>query len=156
MQVRDELVQKWMSTRVVTCPPTAKLPDLYKLMIKYDIRRIPIMTEPETDDEMPQLLGIVTHGDVRSAEPSTITSLGMWEMRYVAARMTADKFMTPDPITIAPTATIGEAARKMLTNKVSGLPVVDGKGQLVGILTESDIFRMVTAYEWQQGEVVAV
>ena len=56
--------------------------------------------------------------------------------------------MAPDPVTIAEEATIGEAAQKMLENKISGLPVVDPEGvNLVGLITESDIFRLV-AQEW--------
>ncbi|MCX6043334.1 MAG: CBS domain-containing protein [Caldilinea sp.] len=50
--------------------------------------------------------------------------------------------MTYSPVTISPSATIQEAAERMLEHQVSGLPVVRGN-QLVGILTESDIFRLV-------------
>jgi acetoin utilization protein AcuB len=60
--------------------------------------------------------------------------------------------MTPDPITISPDDTIGVAARTMLENRVSGLPVMDASGLLVGIITESDIFSMVVLHEWNQDE----
>ena len=62
--------------------------------------------------------------------------------------MTIKEVMTPDPVTVAEDATVGEAAQKMLENKISGLPVLDPAGvNLVGIITESDIFRIV-AQEW--------
>ena len=59
--------------------------------------------------------------------------------------------MTRNPLTIGQEATIAEAAQIMLEHKISGLPVVDGRGQLVGIITESDIFRMVVK-NWSQEE----
>lgn len=46
--------------------------------------------------------------------------------------------MTTDVITIGPEVSIKEAARRMLEAGVSGLPVTDGEGKLVGILTEAD------------------
>ena len=59
--------------------------------------------------------------------------------------------MTRQPKAISPEATIGEAADVMLTNRISGLPVVDAQGTLVGIITESDIFRMVV-HHWRQSQ----
>ena len=58
--------------------------------------------------------------------------------------------MTLDPMSVTPETTVGEAARLMLEHKVSGLPVVEPNGRLVGIITESDIFRMVVAHEWAE------
>jgi CBS domain-containing protein len=61
--------------------------------------------------------------------------------------------MTPNPITIHEDATIGEAAWLMLEHKVSGLPVVSRAGKLIGIITESDIFRVVAqAWDTMQTE----
>ncbi len=56
--------------------------------------------------------------------------------------------MTLDPITISVEATISEAAQVMLSEKISGLPVINDEGKLVGIITESDIFRMVVQ-DWR-------
>jgi CBS domain-containing protein len=97
-----------------------------------------------------RLSGIVTLGDVRGAQPSEATSLSVWEMNYLLASLKLNKIMTPNPLTIGPDATIGEAARLMLENKISGLPVVDAKGKLLGIITESDIFSMVVLHEWEE------
>jgi acetoin utilization protein AcuB len=59
------------------------------------------------------------------------------------AKIKIGEIMTPDPVIISQDATIGEAAQVMLDNKISGLPVANGEGKLVGIITESDIFRIV-------------
>lgn len=141
--MKHELVQDWMTTEVITIGPDATLPQAHQIMMENNIRRLPVV------DGKGHLLGIVTIGDVRGAEPSDATSLSIWELNYLLSTLKIKRMMTPDPITVSPTATIGKAARTMLENKVSGLPVVDEAGKLVGIITESDIFRMVVRHEWE-------
>ncbi|NIN69684.1 MAG: CBS domain-containing protein, partial [Anaerolineae bacterium] len=70
-------------------------------------------------------------------------------LHYLISKIKVKEIMTSDPITISQEATIGEAAQVMLDNKVSGLPVADRGGKLVGIITESDIFRIVVQ-EWSK------
>jgi acetoin utilization protein AcuB len=140
--VKQELVKDWMTRDVVTVAPDTTLPEAHRLMTDNQIRRLPVM-----DDG--RLVGIVTRGDVRGAEASAATSLSVWELHYLIARINIDEIMTPDPVIISQDATIGEAAQVMLDNKVSGLPVVNGEGKLVGIITESDIFRIVVQ-EWKE------
>jgi CBS domain-containing protein len=108
------------------------------------IRRLPVV---QADG---RLVGIITVGDVRGAEPSQATTLSVWELNYLLSELQVEKIMSHDPFTVSPSASIAEAARLMLFNKVSGLPVVDGMGNLVGIITESDIFRMVVRHEWSE------
>ena len=55
--------------------------------------------------------------------------------------MKAADVMTPDPVSISPDASIVDAIRLMLERKFSGLPVVDARGSLVGIVTEGDLLR---------------
>jgi CBS domain-containing protein len=105
-------------------------------MTEKQIRRLPVMKKN-------LLVGIITRGDVREAEPSDVTSLNIWEMNYLLSKLKIKRVMTPNPITISGKVTIGEAAQVMLEHKVSGLPVIDHNGNLVGIITESDIFRIV-------------
>ncbi len=147
--MKKELVKDWMSTQVVSVRPETTLPVAHKMMTKNNIRRLPVVKKDG------RLIGIITLGDVRGAEPSKATSLSVWELNYLLSKLTVKKIMTRDPVTIEPTATIGEASRMMLDNKVSGLPVVDKSGQVVGIITESDIFRMVVRHEWSD-EAVAL
>jgi acetoin utilization protein AcuB len=72
-------------------------------------------------------------------------------MNYLLSQLKVKKVMTQNPITISPFATISEAAWTMLEYKVSGLPVVDQDRKLLGIITESDIFRLVVQ-EWDRME----
>lgn len=140
--MKKELVRDWMSSEVITIHPDTTLPEAHKLMIEEEIRRLPVV------DHENRLVGIVTLGDIRSAEPSPATSLSVWEMNYLLATLKIDKVMTRYPKTIRPEATIAEAARMMLENRISGLPVVDEENHVIGILTESDIFSMVVLHQW--------
>jgi predicted transcriptional regulator len=137
MKMKQELVQDWMTKNVITIAPDATLPEAHRLMADNQIRRLPVVRGNNT------LVGIITRGDVREAEPSDASSLSIWEMNYLLSKLKIDKIMTSDPITIHAEETIGDAASRMLSHKISGLPVVDGSGKLIGVITESDIFRLV-------------
>jgi acetoin utilization protein AcuB len=140
--MKQELVKGWMTRDVVTVTSHTVLPVAHRLMTDNQIRRLPVM-------ENGRLVGIITRGDVRGAEASDATSLSIWELHYLIAKIKVNKIMTHDPITVSQDATIGEAAQVMLDKKISGLPVVNGEGKLVGIITESDIFRIVVR-EWKE------
>jgi acetoin utilization protein AcuB len=139
-QMKQELVQDWMTRDVVTIAPETSLKEAHDIMRKKNIRRLPVVTHGE-------VLGIVTLGDIRGAEPSQASSLSIWEMNDLLAKLKVSEIMTRKPSTIQQTASIGNAAQTMLDKKISGLPVVDEKNRLVGIITESDIFRLVVT-EW--------
>jgi len=139
--MKQEMVNEWMTPEPVTITPSTTLPEAHRLMMEHSIRRLPVLQNG-------RLVGIVTLGDVRGAEPSGATSLSIWEINYLVSRLRVEEIMTPKPFTINENATLGEAARMMLKYKVSGLPVVSDSGDLVGIITESDIFRMVVK-NWQ-------
>jgi CBS domain-containing protein/AmiR/NasT family two-component response regulator len=140
VQMKQELVSDWMTRDVITVSSDTILPEVHRLMTQKRIRRVPVVDDGK-------LAGIVTYGDVRGAEPSGATSLSVWEVNYLLAQLQVEEIMTPDPLTVHPEATIGEAAQIMLQHKISGLPVVTWSGELVGIITESDIFRMVV-HDW--------
>lgn len=142
--MKRELVRNWMTPDPITVKLETSLPEVHQIMVSEEIRRLPVV-----DDEG-RLLGIVTLGDVRGAQPSPATSLSIWEMNYLLSSLDVEKIMTPDPITVDPDQTIGEAARIMLENRISGLPVTETDGCLVGIITESDIFSMVVLHEWSE------
>lgn len=142
--MKQELVKDWMTREVITITPNTTLPEAHRLMTDKKIRRLPVV-------ENDRLVGIVTLGDVREAEPSDATSLSIWEINYLLAKLKVGKIMTRNPITIYANDTLGEAAWLMLTKKVSGLPVVDSKHRVIGIITESDIFRLVVQ-EWRRAE----
>lgn len=140
--MKKELVKDWMSADVVTIAPGKTLPEANQLMIREEIRRLPVV------DAGGKLVGIVSLGDVRQAQPSSATTLSVWELNYILSTLRIEKIMTRNPVTVGPNNTVGEAARLMLENRISGLPVVDETDQLIGIITESDIFAMVVLNEW--------
>lgn len=140
--MRKELVKDWMTANVITIEPSTTLPEAHKLMTEHNIRRLPVIDKGK-------LAGIVTRGDVRGAEPSGATSLSIWEINYLLSRLKVEQLMTKNPVTITAEATIGETAETMLKHKISGLPVVDANNRVVGIITESDIFRMVVK-QWRE------
>ncbi len=141
--MEPQRVRDWMTREPITVDPKTTLPDAHRLMKDSHIRRLPVV-------ERGKLVGIVTLGDVREAQPSAATTLSIFEMHYLLSKLTVGRIMTRHPIAIAPDATIREAARLMLEHKIGGLPVVEpDSGKLVGIITESDIFRILAQEnEW--------
>jgi acetoin utilization protein AcuB len=133
--MNTEPVRSWMTEKIITITPQTTLPEAQRIMFEHKIRRLPVVKSDK-------LVGIVTLGDIREAKPSDATTLSIYELNYLMDLLTAKDFMTTNPITIAPDATIGEAARLMVEHKIGGLPVV-AHGKLVGILTETDLCRLL-------------
>lgn len=129
-------VSEWMTSPVITVSPSTSISAAHQIMKENGIRRVPVV-------ENDHLVGIITIGDVREASPSDATTLSIWELNYLWAQLTVDKVMTQHVITVGPDTPILDAANLMLEHKISGLPVLNDEGKLVGILTESDIFRML-------------
>ena len=136
--MKKNLVRDWMTANPVTIGTKTSLHDAHALMKEKRVRRLLVVE----DD---RLVGIVTLGDVREAEPSSATSLSIFELHYLLAKLTIDEIMTKDPLTVAADAIIRDAAKLMMDQKIGGLPVVDGSA-LVGIITESDIFRVLVQW----------
>jgi acetoin utilization protein AcuB len=99
------------------------------------VRRYPVI------DRHGNLIGIVSESDLLNASPSDATTLSIWEINYLLSKLTIEKVMTKNVITITRDTPIEEAARIMADNKVGGLPVVDGN-KVVGIVTETNLFRI--------------
>lgn len=129
------LVKDWMVAPVITVEASSPISAAHHLMKNNGIRRLPVVNNNK-------LVGIITIGDVREASPSDATTLSIWELNYLWAQLTNEKIMTRNILTVTPETPILDAAEVMLEQKVSGLPVMDDD-RLVGILTESDIFRML-------------
>ncbi len=138
MEVRD-----WMRVNPVTVNPGAPLAAAYTLMEENEVRRLPVV------NRQGELVGIITYSDILQHVPFFPTENELEEeLPYI--NLTVEEVMSYDPISIEPTATIQEAAELMLEAKISGLPVLAGS-RLLGIITESDIFRLVVA-EWGEEE----
>ena len=128
--MNTEPVRSWMTEKVITITLQTTLPEVQRIMLEHKIRRLPVVKSDK-------LVGIVTLGDIREAKASDATTLSIYELNYLMDKLTAKDLMTPDPITVTPDTTLGEAARLMVEHKVGGLPVVD-HGKLIGIITETD------------------
>ena len=123
---------------LMTAPPITTGPDTLvvearQLMSNRRIRHLLV-----TDG--PKLLGIITDRDMRLNLPSPATSLSVWEINYVLARMTVASVMTKSVVTVEPSRDAQVAAHLMLDHKIGALPVVEA-GWVVGIITETDLLR---------------
>lgn len=137
--MNKRLVKDWMSPKPITVDSKVGVSVAYHLMRLNEVRRLLVLND--SDD----LVGIVTWGDIRAARPKARASMearDAWESHFLTATMEISEIMTPNPITVAPDASIREVARLMLEHKIGGVPVLDGK-RIAGILTETDLCRFV-------------
>ena len=130
MFVRDR-----MSSPVVTVTPDTPFQDALKLMRDHRFRRLPVVNKKG------KLVGIVSERDLLYASPSPATSLSVWEITYLLSRIHVQEIMTEEVITTMPDIPIEDAAHLMADNKIGGLPVVDEDNRVVGVITETDIFK---------------
>src|SRR3990172_6942640 len=121
--MKQELVRDWMTQEVITISPETSLAEAHKLMEGKRVRRLPVVDHG-------RIVGIVTLGDMGGAEPSRASSLSVWEMNDLLAKLKVIEIMSREPVTIQQNASIGEAARIMFDKKCSGLPVVDEASHL--------------------------
>jgi acetoin utilization protein AcuB len=128
------LIKKRMSSPVITVDPDVPIMQALDLMKKNRIRRMPVVREGK-------LVGIISEGDLLNAAPSDATSLSVWELNYLIGKIKVKEIMTRDVITVTADTPIEEAAYLMDENKIGGLPVME-QGKLVGLITETDLFRI--------------
>jgi len=131
------LVKDWMTKDVITLTADRSMMKAAKLMKDHKFKRIPIV------DEKGRLVGIVSDRDVKAASPSKATSLDMHELYYLLSEVKINDIMTKSPACIHPENTVERAAVMMLKGKFGGLPVVDEGNHVVGIITDSDIFKVL-------------
>jgi acetoin utilization protein AcuB len=130
-------VRELMTKKPLTVPVDTPVVEARRTMLEHRFRHLLV-----TDGG--RLAGIVTDRDIRLNMPSPATSLSVWEINYLLARMTVGSVMTKSVITVDPNRNVVEAARIMLDHKIGALPVVDG-GTIIGIMTETDIMRAFAA-----------
>jgi acetoin utilization protein AcuB len=124
-----------MSKPVITVRPEMPMPEALDLMHKEHIRRLPVV------NKRGELVGIVTEGDLLKASPSEATSLSIFEVTYLLGKLTIDRLMSKEVVTVTEDTPLEEAARIMADHHFSGLPVLRGK-ELVGMITETSLFRI--------------
>lgn len=131
------LIRNWMTRDPITVEPDTPMMEAEHIMKENKIRGLPVMKGKK-------LVGIVTDRDIKAASPSAATTLDMHELLYLLAKVKVKEIMTKDPITICDDDTVEEAAVVMLRHKISHLPVMSEKKELVGLITETDIFKVLT------------
>lgn len=123
-----------MTSNPVLITPTTTVADASELMRTHKFRRLPVVANN-------QLVGIVTDRDLMEVSPSPATTLSIFELNYLLAKMQVKDIMTKAVVSIPVSATVEEAALVMYNSRIGGLPVVDEAGKVVGIITETDIFK---------------
>ena len=131
MRIRDI-----MTKNPLTVDSETLVLDAQKIMKESNIRRLPVVDKGK-------LVGIITNHDLLAAAPSPATSLSIYELNYLLAKMKVKEIMKKNPITISPETPFEEALRLGQEKKIGSFPVVEN-GKLVGITTESDIVRILT------------
>ena len=128
------LVKNWMSKDVITIDVNESMEDAAKRMKKHNIKMLPVMKKGK-------LAGIVTDRDLKRAQASDATLLDIHELLYLISTIKVSHVMSKNPITVPMDFTLEETADVLLKNKISGVPVVDSKGAIAGIITQEDLFR---------------
>jgi len=131
MKIRD-----LMSTNVVTVSEDSSIHNAKKIMDAHKIRRLPVMKKDK-------LVGLVTKHMLLEASPSPATSLSIHELHYLLAKMTVKDIMVKNPYTISPDMPAEEALQVGQEMGYGAFPVMED-GRLVGMVTESDIVRLMT------------
>lgn len=130
------LVSSWMSKDVVTIDVNDSMQAALALIKKSDIRMLPVLKKGK-------LVGIVTDRDLKRASASDATTLDVHELLYLISKIKVQDIMTKNPITVPQNFTVEETAEVLLKNKISGVPVVDQNGDIVGTITQTDLFRVI-------------
>lgn len=129
------LVKERMSHPVIAVKPDVPVMEAMNLMKEEHIRRMPVIKDNK-------LVGIVSEKDLLNASPSDATSLSVWEINYLLSQIKVGDVMTKNVFTVSEDTPIEEAARFMVDNKIGGLPVMRD-GRVVGLITETDLFKVL-------------
>ena len=128
------LVQDWMTRTVITVDVNTSMQDAMNLLKKNEIRMLPVTKGGN-------LVGIVTDRDLKKAQASDATTLEIHELLYLISKIKVKDIMSEPPITVPIDFTVEETVKQLLENKISGAPVVDSSGRIVGAITQTDLFN---------------
>ena len=127
------LVRDRMTPNPITITPDTTFPDAFRVIREKGIRYLPVV------NKRGKLIGIVTQTDLLHASPSSATTLTVFEVNYLLARLQVKEVMS-SPITVYEDTPLEEAARVMVDKGIGCLPVMRD-GELTGLITETDIFQ---------------
>ena len=129
------LVKGWMTNNLITVSEDTPMMRASIIMKENNFRCLPVL------DKKGKLVGIVTDRDLRDASPSKATTLDVHELNYLISTISLKDIMSRDPVYVRPDETVEFAAILMLENKISSLPVINDNNNLIGIITQTDIFK---------------
>ncbi len=130
------IIETRMTRNPVTATVDMSVVEASELMKKEKVHRLPVI------DGDKNLLGIITEKDILYASPSPVSTLSIHEMAYLLSKLTVKKLMSKDVVTITRDTAIEDAARLMVEQDLSCLPVVEGT-KLIGIVSKSDLFKIL-------------
>ncbi|GHT73230.1 hypothetical protein FACS1894124_1360 [Spirochaetia bacterium] len=129
------IISDVMTKNPISVRPDMSVTEVRALMDREQIGHLPVL------DKNNKLVGILTKKDMLKAGPSAATSLDMYEISYLLSRLTVEKIMVKNVITVTENDVVEEAARIMADKDIGCLPVMKGD-LLVGIITETDLFHV--------------
>jgi len=132
------LVKNWMSKNVIAIDINDSMQEAIRLLKENDIKMMPVLKKGK-------LVGIITDRDLKRASASDATTLDVHELLFLVSKIKIKDIMTKDPIMIPEDFTVEETAEILLKNKISGAPVIDNEGKVVGTITQTDLFRVLIA-----------
>jgi acetoin utilization protein AcuB len=130
------LVKNWMSTKVVSVDVKDSMQRALSLMKEHSVRMLPVLKRGK-------LVGVLSETDVKRASASDATLLDMHELLYLISKIKVEEIMAKDPVTVHLDCTVEETAELLMEKKISGVPVVDDAGRVVGVITKSDLFNVL-------------
>ena len=133
----EQAIRYWMRAPVITVTFDAPLSDALARMREHDVRRLPVVLDTG------ELCGMITQGDIRGADVLRLAGFDPLAVADALRRVKVFDVMAERPLSITPETGLREAALLMIENKIGGLPVVGGSGDVVGIITESDLFEVL-------------
>jgi acetoin utilization protein AcuB len=128
------LVKNWMSKKVVTVDVKESMQDAISKLREHHILMLPVLDKGK-------LVGVISDRDLKKASASDATTLEVHELMYLLSKIKIKEIMTKNPITVPADFTLEETAEILLKNKISGVPVMDAGGKVVGTITQDDIFK---------------
>lgn len=132
-------VSEIMSSPAIVVGPEMSVSAASALMRDKNIRHLPVV-------ENGRLIGIVSRGDLREATFTEAVNADTYELHFMLNRLNVGRLMTRRVYTTTPDAPLVHAVELMTEHKIAGLPVVDEAGSVVGIVTESDLLKMLARH----------
>ncbi|MEG2909565.1 MAG: CBS and ACT domain-containing protein [Erysipelotrichaceae bacterium] len=128
MYVKDK-----MTSEPICISGDAKISEVVDIMSEHHLHRVPVVNNGK-------LVGLVTGSLISQKGPTKATSLSIFELNYLLSKTSVDTIMIRDVITINENRFLEDAALLMLNHDIGCLPVLNDQNELVGIMTQNDVF----------------